>query len=190
MWELRKPTTIENDSATGLERLTGSLHPLVLVTCQNSGSKPKRRNENTLGESCNEIIPFCPIHIDFQQPFRPTSGRNFHCLMFFLMHSLNFWCYTQLLTLKPKLISLLSRNGYTPFDFFSLSYTIEALLSSKPNSSVGLNDWESSYDSEQHSRLRKIGRFETENQRIARHKQKFPKRAWNNSSSLAPKICP
>ena len=83
-----------------------------------------------------------------------------------------------------SITSLLPRNGYILSEFFSLSYTTEALLSSKQNLLTGLKNWESPYNRE---RFTHPGpRVRTQNQHIASYWSNLLNDAGNNRSSIAP----
>ena len=124
----------------------------VCLTCQNNKPKPKHRNEEPLEEWQHEIVPFRTIHIDHKGPLHPPSNRNLHCLLFIEAFSCFLMVY-QLLILVLRLLNLLLRNGSIHSEFLTLLCMTEVGLSSLPNSSTGLKNWESVCDLKQYAHL-------------------------------------
>ena len=122
------------------------------LTCHNNNPNPEHKQEVPIEENQNQTFPLCRIHIGHKGHFHPPSNRNIHCLLvidaFFrllMIYPVNSTSGQATITTIEKWIHFL--------EFLSLSYTTEALFPSIQNLIIGLRNWESPYDREQHTRL-------------------------------------
>ena len=157
------------------------------LTCKNNKPKHKHRIEVPMEEWQNDTLPFCTFHIDHKGPLHPPSNRSLHCLLVVDALSRFPIVYPVTKTGAQATISAVEKwihsfgiphstvhdrgSGFINTEF--MNWTKEFGITLRPRTAH--SPWTN-------------GKFETQNQPIARFWLNFLNDAGNNLSSLAPNV--
>ena len=181
IWELLKPSTIQNDSTTGPVCLTGFVHSLLIALRARITNQRGNRNEVPLEEWQNETVPFGTMHTGHKGPLLPPSNRYLHCLLVIYAFSRFLMVYPVSITVSQFTISAVEDwihsfgipqsivhgrgSAFIYTDFINWTKELGVTLRPRTAHSPQTN-----------------GKIETQNQHIARYWRNFLNDAGNNWS--------
>ena len=149
------------------------------LTCQNKKPKFKHRNEVPLKGWQNETIPFRTVHIDHKGPLHPPGNQNIHCFLVIDAFSRFLMVYPVTNTGAQSSISAVEKwihsfgilqsivhdrgRALNNTEFINWTKVLGIILRPRTTHSLWTN-----------------GKFETQNQHIARYWLNFLNNAVNN----------